>query len=263
MSASGNEFVQWSVGEDHVATMTLNRPEKLNGINADMLAEIKRLWGVARDDDQIHCVVVRAAGERAFSTGLDRQAGFKYPDNIWNKPDPGMSLDPKHQRCWKPVIAAVNGMCSGGGLYLINTADIIICSENATFFDTHVDFGIVGALEPIGLAYRMPLGEVLRMFLLGVEERMSAARAHQMGLVSEILPPETLWARAQELARKIAAKPSVATQGTVKAIWEGTELARSRALENGFNYTTIGNPIGIAQVENMLQSGKRLPFEVR
>lgn len=256
------ELVQFEVGDDHVATITLNRADKLNAINAEMLSD-RRLWHVARDDDNVHAVVFRSAGERAFSTGLDRVQGFKYPDNLWNKPDPGESLDPKHQKLWKPVITAINGMCAGGAFYVVGGSDVVIASEDATFFDPHVDFGLVAALEPISMARRMPLGEILRVSLMGVEERMSAQRAHQIGLVSEVVPQSELWARASHIARIIAGKPSVATQGTVRAIWESLDTGRTQALARGLHYTQLGNEKGIAQVENMLQSGNRKTFEVR
>lgn len=257
------ELVQFEVGDDHVATITLNRPEKLNAINARMMAEIRRLWNLIRDDDHIHVAVVRAAGDRAFSTGLDRVQGFKYPDNIWNKPDPGESLDPKHHRLWKPVVCAVNGMCAGGAFYVVGGSDVVIASEDATFFDPHVDFGLVAALEPISMSRRMPLGEILRVSLMGVEERMGAQRAHQIGLVSELVPHDRLWARAAEIAAIIAGKPSVATQGTVRAIWESLDTGRTQAMSRGLHYTQLGNERGIAEVENMMQTGKRKSFTVR
>lgn len=257
------DLVQFEVGDDHVATITLNRGDKMNAINAEMMAEIKRLWGVVRDEDHIHAVVFRADGNRAFSTGLDRVQGFQYPDNIWNKPDPGESLDPKHHKVWKPVITAVSGMCAGGAFYIVGGSDVVIASDDATFFDPHVDFGLVAALEPISMARRMPLGEILRVSLMGVEERMSAQRAHQIGLVSELVPHEELWARAHKVAAIIASKPSVSTQGTVRAIWESLDTGRSQAMVRGLSYTQLGNPLGIPQVENMLQSGKRKGYEVR
>lgn len=256
-------LVQFEKSRDHVATITLNRADKLNGIDATMLAEIKRLWQSVRDDDDIHAVVFRAAGEKAFSTGLDRVKGFQYPDNIWNKPDPGESLDPKHQKLWKPVICAVNGMCAGGAFYIVGGSDVVIASEDATFFDPHVDFGLVAALEPISMSRRMPLGEVLRMSLMGVEERLGAARAYEIGLISEVVPPAQLWTRAHEIAAVIASKPSVATQGTVRAIWESLDTGRTQALARGIHYTQLGNPIGIPQVENMLKTGTRKNFKVR
>ena len=113
------------------------------------------------------------------------------------------------------------------------------------------------------MSRRMPLGEILRVSLMGVEERMSAQRAHQIGLVSELVPHEKLWERARKVAAVIASKPSVSTQGTVRAIWESLDTGRTQALARGISYTQLGNEKGIAQVENMLQSGKRKPFETR
>jgi len=263
MESLAGDLVQYELGDDHVATITLNRGDKLNGIDRDMLAEIKRLWQLVRTDDAVHAVVFRAAGDRAFSTGLDRVKGFDYPENVWIKPDPGESLDPKSHKVWKPVICAVNGMCGGGAFYIVGGSDIVIASDDATFFDPHVDYGLVAALEPISMLRRMPLGEILRISLLGVEERMSAARAREIGLVSEVVPRDELWARAHAIAAKVAGKPSVSTQGTVRAIWESLDTGRTQAMERGLSYTQIGNPIGIPQVENMLQSGKRKPYEVR
>jgi enoyl-CoA hydratase/carnithine racemase len=257
------QLVQFEVGDDHVATITLNRADKLNAINSEMMAEIKRLWQLVRDTDGIHVVVFRADGDRAFSTGLDRVQGFTYPDNIWNKPDPGESLDPKYHKLWKPVVAAVSGMCAGGAFYIVGGSDVVIASDEATFFDPHVDFGLVAALEPISMSRRMPLGEVLRVSLMGVEERMSAQRAHQIGLVSELVPHEELWSRAQKVAAIIASKPSVSTQGTVRAIWESLDTGRTQALSRGLHYTQIGNDQGIAQTENMLESGQRKKFDIR
>ena len=109
-----DDTVRYEVTDDHVATITLNRGEKLNGIDRDMIEVIAELWERVKQDDRVHAAVFRAAGERAFSTGLDRKKGFVYPDNLWNKWDPGEKLDPKAIKCWKPVDCAVNGMCAGG-----------------------------------------------------------------------------------------------------------------------------------------------------
>jgi enoyl-CoA hydratase/carnithine racemase len=261
MESLAGDLVQYSLGEDHVATITLNRADKLNSIDRDMLAEIKRLWQKVRDDDAVHAVVFRADGERAFSTGLDRVKGFIYPDNVWNKPDPGESLDPKAHKCWKPVVCAVNGMCAGGAFYIVGGADIVIAAEGATFFDPHVDFGLVAALEPISMSRRMPLGEILRVSLLGNEERMSAERAHQIGLVSEVTPRDQLWGRAHRAAAIIASKPPAAVQGTVRAIWESLDTGRTAALSRGIHYTQLGNEVGVAQLEASLQTGAKDAYE--
>jgi enoyl-CoA hydratase/carnithine racemase len=139
-------------------------------------------------------------------------------------------------------------MVAGGAFYLINDSDIVIGADDATFFDPHVSYGMTSALEPIGLARRIPLGEALRWALLGLDERMSAARAREIGLVSELVPYDQLWPRADEIARIIAAKPTAAVQGTVKAVWETLGLDREVAQSVGLNYTSIGNPIGMPQV---------------
>jgi enoyl-CoA hydratase/carnithine racemase len=234
--------------KDNVATVTLNRPEAMNGFNRAMQDDFRQLWNHVRVTDDIHVVVLRAAGERAFSTGLDVKEGFTYPDNPWSAQDPGENLSPKQNKVWKPVIAAVHGMVAGGAFYWLNDCDIIIAADDATFFDPHVSYGLTAALEPIGLARRIPLGEALRWALVGLDERMSAARAREIGLVSELVPYPRLWDRAGELARIIAVKPPAAVQGTVRAIWETHGLDRETAQSIGWQYTKVGNAIAKAQV---------------
>jgi enoyl-CoA hydratase/carnithine racemase len=244
MSEPQTKTVRFEVGPDHVAIITLDRPEQLNSFNRQMAEEIASVWAEVRDTDAIHAVVLRAAGERAFSTGIDVKEGAWWLDqNVWNQEDPGASLSPKHHKVWKPVVAAVHGMCAGGGQYFINEADIIICSDDATFFDPHANGGIVSALEPIGMLHRgVPLGDVLRWALMGNEERIGAETALRLGLVTEVVRREELWSRAHEIAAEIAARRPEAIQGTVRAIWESLDMMRSIALQNGLAYTHIGNP---------------------
>lgn len=257
------DTIRYEYSDDHVGTITLNRGEKLNGIDRDMIEVIADLWERVKHDDNVHAVVFRAAGERAFSTGLDRKKGFVYPDNLWNKWDPGEKLDPKAIQCWKPVICAVNGMCAGGAFYVVGGSDVVIASDDATFFDPHVDSGLVAALEPISMSRKMPLSEILRVSLMGVEERMSAKRALEIGLISEITTREALWQRAHEIAAIIASKPTIATQGTVRAIWESLDTGRSAAMSRGLSYTQLGNEIGEGQAGNVLKTGIRKPFVIR
>ena len=234
--------------KDNVASVTLNRPQAMNAFNRAMMDDFRHLWNHVRVNDDIHVVVLRAAGERAFSTGLDVKEGLDVPDNPWSAEDPGETLSPKQNKVWKPVIAAVHGMVAGGAFYWLNDCDIIISADDATFFDPHVSYGLTSALEPIGLARRIPLGEALRWALVGLDERMSANRAREIGLVSELVPYARLWERAEELAAIIAAKPPAAVQGTVRAIWETHGLDRETAQGIGWHYTRIGNAIAKAQV---------------
>ncbi|WP_174237039.1 enoyl-CoA hydratase/isomerase family protein [Mycobacterium basiliense] len=229
---------------DHVATITLNRPEHLNAFNRDMCLEIASAWKLVKHDESVHAVVLRAAGSRAFSAGLDIKTPYGQPENVWNHEDPGESLSPKWQKMWKPVVCAVQGICTAGAFYFINESDVVICSTDATFFDSHVSAGLVCALEPVGLMRRIGLGETLRIALMGNDERIGSNTALRIGLVSEVVEPERLWNRAHELAAAIAAKPPSATQGTVKAIWESLDKPYRAALEQGLIYTRLGNPLG-------------------
>ena len=250
------ETITLAVSDDHVATVTLNRPEVLNCFNDRMRAEFRQVWAQLRDDDSVHAVVLTGAGERAFSTGLDTTERNESSDSPWldqahpwgEKEDPSDDLSPKRNGCWKPVIAAVRGMCAGGAFYWINECDVVICSPDATFFDPHVTYGLVAAIEPIAMSYRMHLSDVLRMSLLGLHERMTADRALVCGLVTEIVEVDALVVRAQQLAAAIASQPPVAVQGTVKAIWQSLDAARTQALGTALLYTQVGNPLGTAQL---------------
>lgn len=269
------ETILYEESDDRVATITINRPEALNAFTGRMCEEFEHVWQQAIVNDHINAYVLRASMDsRAFSTGVDVRGGRDAPGaravtgpnpaNNWFLVDPGVYLGPRANKMWKPVVTAVHGMCAGGAFYWINESDILICSEEATFFDPHVTYGMTAALEPIGATYRMPLGDVMRMALLGNDERISSHAALRMGLVSEVVERDALWARAHELAAKIAAKPPAATQGTVRAVWESLDLPRTAALNMGMSYTTIGNPVGTAQVDRDAVMGvRKKKFEVR
>ncbi len=234
---------------DRVATITLNRPEVLNAFDRRMCEEIADVWKRIRQDTSVNAAVLRAAGDRAFCTGIDVNKDYGQPADIWNHEDPGELLSPKWQKLWKPVVCAVHGMCSAGAFYLVNESDIVICSDDATFFDSHVTYGMVSALEPVGLMRKVGLGEALRIALSGNDERVSAATALRIGLVTEVVRRSELWSRAHALARSIAAKPTAATQGTVRAIWESLDKPYRAAMDQGLMYTRLGNPIGMAAVD--------------
>jgi len=223
--------------------VTLNRPERLNAFNERMTQEMGELWRRVREDDEIRAVVLRAAGDRAFCTGMDVREGPWWTDvNVWSQQDPGAKLGPKQQGVWKPVIAAVHGMAAGGAMYFLNEADIIICSEDAEFFDPHANGGIVSALEPVGMLHRgVPLGDVLRWALTGTQERIGAQTALRLGLVTEVVTREELWPRASRLALDIAKRRPEGVQGTVRAIWEAVGQPPAVSRQVGLLYTHVGN----------------------
>jgi enoyl-CoA hydratase/carnithine racemase len=242
------ETIVYETTEDHVATITLNRPDVLNAFDRTMCEEIRDAWKRVKDDASVHAVVLRAAGDRAFCAGLDTKKPYGQPDDIWNHEDPGELLSPKWQQVWKPVVCAVHGICTAGALYFLNESDVVICSDDATFFDSHVTYGLVSALEPVGLMRKIGLAETLRIALSGNDERVTAVTALRIGLVTEVVTREALWGRAHELAAGIARKPTAATQGTVRAIWESLDRPYRAAMQQGLIYTRLGNPIGAAEV---------------
>lgn len=241
---------------DGVLTVTLNRPDRLNSFNDAMRDEFTKLWAMVRADDGVRAVVLAAAGDRAFSTGvdvtekLDGDSPFLDRKQPWAEhEDPGRQLSPRRNEVWKPVIAAVHGLCAGGAFYWIADCDIVLCSPDATFFDPHVTYGLVAALEPIALRFRMPFSDVMRMALLGGHERVGAERALTIGLVTEVVERASLLRRAQELATIIAGQPPAAVQGTVKALWQSLDTTRAQALATALMYTQVGNPIGTADMD--------------
>jgi enoyl-CoA hydratase/carnithine racemase len=242
------ETILYEVSADRVATITLNRPEVLNAFDRQMCEEVREVWRRIKSDPEVNAVVLRAAGDRAFCAGLDTKKPYGQPDDVWNHEDPGELLSPKWQKVWKPVVCAVQGICTAGAFYFVNESDIVICSPEATFFDSHVTYGMVSALEPVGLMRRVGLGHTLRMALTGNDERVSADTALRIDLVTEIVARDQLWERAHEIAAAIAAKPTAATQGTVRAIWDSLDRPYRVAMEQGLIYTRLGNPIGMAEV---------------
>jgi enoyl-CoA hydratase/carnithine racemase len=252
--------------DDGVAVVTLNRPEVHNAFDQQMQAELRELWQSLRRNDDVRAVILTGAGEKAFCTGIDRaesiEQGYLADEErrlkMANRTgpvstpfqynDPGININPKENDFWKPVIAAVNGMACGGALYLLGESDIIIAAENATFFDPHVTYGMVAAFEGMHLLQKLPLGETLRLVLLGAHERMSATRAHQMGLVSEIVPLSELMERAMWVARAIASAPVYAIQGTVRAVWMAHELSRRDARAQVSSFVSLGT-----QFENIAE----------
>lgn len=227
--------------ETGVATVTLDRPARHNAIDQETAAELTATWREFRFDDTVRAIVLTGAGEKAFCTGIDRDTDVPQPNSPYSMDDPLLSIGPKANDLWKPVIAAVNGMACGGAFYLIGEAEFVIAAEHATFFDPHTTYGMVSAYESIHMAQRMPYGEIARMSLMGSAERVSARRAYVTGLVSELTAPEELLPTATKAAEVIASHPTEAVQGTVRALWSSREAARTHALAQAPHLITLGN----------------------
>jgi len=262
--------------EDGAAWVTMNRPEVHNAFNARMQHELRAVWRGLRGNDDVRVVVLTGAGDRAFSTGIDRTEtmGDQSPargervvgsgSTPFMFDDPGENIGPKTCDLWKPVIAAVNGMACGGAFYMLGEVEFIIAAEHATFFDPHVTYGMTAAFEPAHMLQKMPFHEIMRLSLLGNHERMSARRAHEIGLVSEVVPGPDLRQAASWAAGVIASEPPLAVQGTLRAIWAAQELSRAQALALGYAFVGLGtNQDSIAEGQATFASGRRIQWRVR
>jgi enoyl-CoA hydratase/carnithine racemase len=259
-----------------VAFVTLNRPEVHNAFNLQMQGELREVWTSLRENDDVRAVVLTGAGEKAFCSGIDRdeaigdyvergeRAGVGRVSTPLMFDDPGANICPKQCDLWKPVVAAVNGIACGGALYILGECDVILAAEHATFFDPHVTYGMVSSFEAIHLLQKLPLGETLRLVLLGAHERMSAQRAFDVGLVSEVVAPGALTERASWVADRIASAPALVVQATLQAVWAGHEHSRRQALALAHNYVGLGTTFeGIAEGQERFAGGGRVDWQLR
>ena len=242
------ETIVFDVGADHVATVTLNRPEVMNAFDQRMADECADVWRRVRQDDGVHAVVLRAAGERAFCSGRDVQEIADLADPAkaatMNTEHPMWRMGPKLNGVWKPLITAVHGLAGGGAYYWISESDLVIASEDAQFFDPHLSYGLAAGPELIGLVRRIPLVEATRIVLMGLDERVSADTARSVGLVNEVVPRSELWPRAHQLAATVASKPTGAVQSTIRAMWESLDLGRVEALRRHREWY-VGGPSAV------------------
>jgi len=234
--------------DDGIAILTLDRPERGNALAPHMQPIVRAIWEQVRDDPAIRVAVVTAAGEKHFCTGFDvaEAEGDEAQDVFVNRPlAESVHWSPHQNRVWKPVVCAVQGLCVGGGLHFVVDADIVVASRNANFMDSHVNVGMVGALENVGLAKRLPLGTALRMTLQGRAFRLPAERAHQLGLVDELVetPADALPA-ALEIARSMLANSPQAMALSKQAIWGSLEQGYGAALEQAWSLLRLhwGHP---------------------
>lgn len=217
-----------------IATLTLNRADRRNAVNKAMNRELPLAWAAIEADPAVRVVIVTGAGDKAFCTGADL-ADLPIPeDPALARSIASIAWTGRQNGGTRPVIAAVNGMAVGGGLHFIADADIVLAADHVQLVDTHVAVGLVAALEPVSLVRRMPLGAVMKLALTGGDERLSAAEAHRLGLVDEVLPANEVLPRAQALAASIARHSPTAVARSRAAIWNALEQPLSAALEEGW-----------------------------
>jgi enoyl-CoA hydratase/carnithine racemase len=231
------EGVRFEV-RDQIAFITLTRVDRGNSLTPGMQSIFRRIWSEVRDQEEIRVAVIGAEGTRHFCTGFDvGEANSDDSDDVFaDRPlAEAVFWSPYQNRVSKPVICAVNGLCVGGGHHFVVDSDIVLASTNAAFSDTHVNVGMVGALENIGLARRLPLGSALRMTLMGRHYRMSAERAYQLGLVDELYDTsDAMHVAADEMAHQLLENSPAAMARSKQAVWGSMEHGYEEALGRGW-----------------------------
>lgn len=231
---------------DGIAYVTLNRPEARNSMNGDMQWDLSEVWPEVNTNREVQVVIVSGEGE-VFSdwdeskSGGDRSKAATDAIRAYErKPDPalakeGIAAVPQVQglrhvgtpdrtraRPAKPVITAVNGACSGPALTFVSYADIVICSEDAQFFEPRAKYSQAPLEETLGMIH---LGSVrahqwLRMAYMGSAYKVSAQRAYELGMVMEVVPRGQLMHRATQLAEMIKEASPAAVRGVVAVYWK-------------------------------------------
>jgi len=209
-----------------VGWLVFDRPEDGNAMDARMMAELEDAWRELDQDPDVRVIVNTGEG-RAFQTGLDMVQLSKDPEALREQSRRTkhftLKLTAWHNAVWKPVIAAVNGVCAGGGLHFVADADIVIAADTASFLDPHVSVGQVSAYETIALVMKSPMEAILRMALTGTHERVPATRAYELGICSQVVPAAELRDTAQQLGATIAQHSPEHLARTKRALWAALE----------------------------------------
>lgn len=216
--------------DEGIAVITMNRPERLNAMDAEAYRQLSSAWQRVRDDGEIRAAVITGAGDRAFTTGADlksfvgRQTDLSLfwqtqRDQLLNR---GLEL-------WKPVIAAVNGYCLGGGMTLLLATDIRIATPTASFGLAEVTRGVIagnGGTQRI--LEQLPYPIAMEMLLTGM--RIDAEQAARWGLINRIVPPGELLPAAMSVARTIAANAPLAVQAAKELALRARDVDRATGL---------------------------------
>jgi len=231
----------------HIATVTLNRPKKLNAYSEIMVHEILAALADARDDDGIRAVILTGTG-RGFCSGGDIGKDFQYParyrghrlESMLEMRENMHELVKLLQRFDKPTIAAVNGAAVAGGLTLALSCDFRIAAESARLGDTSLKFALI---PDEGGAYLFPrflgLEKALKMSLFS--EVYPARQAQELGLVTEVVPDAELMPRAREWAECLAAGPPIAIRITKRMMYKQLTMGLDNALEDAALGTLVAN----------------------
>jgi enoyl-CoA hydratase/carnithine racemase len=217
---------------DHLAYITLNRPERRNAIDPQTSHELLQAFTAFKDDDNLWVAIVTGAGDQAFSAGADLVAMAQAfaggaQTEFMKTPFGGIT---RGFECWKPIIAAINGYCLAGGLELALSCDIRIAAEHATFGRPEPKRAIIpGAGGTQRLPRAVPLAFAMELLLTG--ERFDAETALRFGLVSRVVPADRLMATANEIAEKILECGPLAVRSVKQAAMQGLSMTLEEGLK--------------------------------
>jgi enoyl-CoA hydratase len=218
--------------KNFLVTVKINRPDKLNALNAETMNELREVFSALKDDNSIKCIILTGSGEKAFVAGADISE-LNRLDMISGKEfsEKGQSVFNLIESLDKPVIAAVNGFALGGGCELALSCHIRLASENAKFGQPEVNLGIIpGYGGTQRLAGLINPGRAMEYILTG--DMISADEAFRIGLVNHVYPQTELLPKAGEMANKIISKARHAVRLSVKAITATKEISQ----REGLNY---------------------------
>ncbi len=256
MNAAEYQNLQISV-EDGIALVRINRPEVLNALNARLLDELERAFQTLGQDEAVKVVIMTGAGEKSFVAGADIKelsslagvSGRTYSLR-------GQQVFDAIESCPKPVIAAVNGYCLGGGCELALACHIRIASENARFGQPEVKLGLIPGY---GGTQRLPrlvgTGRAMEILLTG--DTVDAKEAERIGLVNRVVPAGELLDHCRQLAKKIMANGPLATGLALQSVYSaaGLPLKQALAIEAGL--------FGLACGTDQMKEGTRAFLEKR
>ncbi|MBI2917177.1 MAG: enoyl-CoA hydratase/isomerase family protein [Chloroflexi bacterium] len=216
---------------DHIAFITINRPEVMNALNREAWEGLAHAWERVRDDPEVRSAIVTGAGDKAFSAGadlkemarLDAETGQgEATSRRWSDALTAVEV-------WKPIIAAINGYCLAGGMEFALMCDFRIAAEHATFALTEVTIGgIPGTGGAQRLVRLVPFTHALELLMVG--DRISAQEAFRIGLVNQVVPQSQLMPRAEALARRLNRNAPLSVQAVKEAAYRGLEMSLPQGL---------------------------------
>ncbi len=243
--------------EGHVATITYNRPEALNAINAEMRRDLNDAFSRFRDDEEAWVAIVTGSG-RAFCAGADLRHGAgstgEFEGTFWEKPT--LNSFESGWEIFKPVIAAVNGYCLGYGLTLATWCDFVLASDRAEFGLPEVRLGIPAIVASIRLPQRLNWADAMELLLTG--ERITAERAHAMGLVWRVVPHETLLDEAHALATRLLSGAPLAQRAMKEMAMRTRHMASLEAIRFGETMRHVASSTQDA-AEGLLAAAEQRP----